>query len=100
MEQAQPLVYVTADKDPQVQAVVGIDNPKVYSTIVKSLDRDNALIVRLRSVSDKAENVTVSFPGKKPARMAVCELEEVAGQQTDGRLTLDPYGMVTLRLEY
>ena len=100
VEQAQPLVYVTADQDPQVRPVIGIDNPTIYSTIVKSLECDRTLIVRLRSVSDRAEHVTVSFPNRKPVRTTVCGLEEEAGQQTDGRLTLAPFGMVTLRLEY
>ena len=100
MEQSQPLVYVTADKDPQVQPLIAIDNRKVYSTIIKSLETDHTLIVRLRSLSDKEESVKLSFPKKTPARVSVCGREEIAGERTDGNLVINPYGQITLKLEY
>ena len=100
MEQSQPLVYVTADKDPQVQPLIAIDNRKVYSTIIKSLETDHTLIVRLRSLSDKEESVRLSFPKKIPARISVCDREEIAGERTDGNLVMAPYGQITLKLEY
>ena len=100
MEQSQPLVYVTADKDPQVQPLIAIDNQKVYSTIIKSLETDHTLIIRLRSLSDKEESVKLSFPKKTPARVSVCDREEIAGERTDGNLVMAPYGQITLRLEY
>lgn len=100
LEQSQPLVYVTADKDPGVQPLIAIDNSKVYPTILKSLDKEDVLIVRLRSLSDKEEPVKLSFPKKTPASISICNLEEVAGEKTDGALTLKPYGQLTLKLEY
>lgn len=100
LEQSQPLVYVTADKDPGLQPLIAIDNPKVYPTILKSLDKEDALIVRLRSLSDQEEPVKLSFPKKNPAAISICNLEEIAGEKTDGALTLKPYGQLTLKLEY
>lgn len=100
LEQSQPLVHVTADKDPAVQPVIAIDNRNVYTTILKSVDEDRVLIVRLRSLSDKEEPVKLSFPKKSPVRISVCNLEETAGEETDGKLNLEPYGQLTLKLEY
>lgn len=100
LEQSQPLLHVTTDKDPGVQPLVAIDNPKVYPSILKSLDEDHALIVRLRSLSDREESVNLSFPKRNPARISICDLEEIAGEQTDGKLRMRPYGQVTLKLDY
>lgn len=100
LEQSQPLVYVAADKDPQVRPLIAIDNPKVYATILKSLDTDRALIVRLRSLSDKGEKVRLSFPEKHPERVSLCIREEDPGKDYEGELMMNPYGQVTLKLEY
>ena len=37
LEQAQPLVHVTADKNPDVKPVVAVDNRDVYVTVLKSM---------------------------------------------------------------
>ncbi len=100
IEQSQPLVYVTANKDPQVQPLIAIDNPKVYHTIIKSVETEQTLVVRLRSLSDKEESITLSFPGKNPARISICNREEIKGEKTDGQLVIPPYGLLTLKLEY
>lgn len=100
MEQSQPLVYVMADKDPQVQPLLAVDNRMVYPTIIKSLETDGSLIVRLRSLSDKEESLQLTFPRKRPSAISVCNQEEIAGEPTDGRLKMAPYGQLTLRLDY
>ena len=99
LEQSQPLVYVTADKDPEVKPLIAIDNPKIYPTILKSLDKDQMMVVRLRSLSDKEESVKLSFPQKSPKRISLCDLEEIASEEVSGDLVMKPYGQVTLKLE-
>ena len=49
LEQSQPLVHVTADKDPKLTPLLSVDNEQVYATILKSTGQDQELIVRLRS---------------------------------------------------
>lgn len=100
LEQSQPLVYVPADKDPRIEPLITIDNPKVYSTIIKSPEEAHTLIIRLRSLSDKEESTDLSFPKKKPAYVFICDKEEIGGKKVDGKLMIPPYGQVTLRLEY
>ena len=101
LEQAQPLVHVTADKDPQLTPLLSVDNRSVYATILKSTDQKDELIVRLRSMSDQEETVNLSYPGKQPARVRRCSLEEIpSGEDIQGAFTIKPYGQVTLKVDY
>lgn len=99
VQQSQPLVYVTADKDPGIQPLIALDNAKVYPTILKSLDTDGTLVVRLRSLSAATENVTLSFPQKPAKRISICDVEEIAGQTIGSNVVMKPYGQLTLKVE-
>ncbi len=100
MEQSQPLVHVTADKNPKITPLVETDNPNTYITIVKSTDKDNNLIVRLRSLSDKTEMVNLTFPYKTPQKVSICTLEEEPAKTVNGSISVKPYGQATLKIEY
>ena len=100
LEQSQPLVYATADKVQVVKPVIAIGNDRVYTTILKSTDKDKELIVRLRSLSDKEESVKLSFPKADPKSLMICDREENPSRSTNGELTMIPYGQVTLQLKY
>lgn len=100
LEQSQPLVYATADKVQVVKPVIAIGNDRVYTTILKSTDKDKELIVRLRSLSDKEESVKLSFPKADPKSLMICDREENPSRSTNGELTMKPYGQVTLQLKY
>ena len=100
LEQSQPLVHVTADKDPKLTPLLSVDNEQVYATILKSTGQDQELIVRLRSLSDKEESVSLSYPGKQPSRVSLCRLEEIPGEEIRGAFSMKPYGQVTLKIEF
>lgn len=100
LEQVQPLVHVPANVAPQLSPILSIDNPMVYATILKSTDSDNELIVRLRSVSDKKEKVTLSYPGKQPYQVYICRIEENPTEELNGPFFMKPYGQVTLKIKY
>lgn len=100
LEQSQPLVYVTTDKNLELKPVIAIDNNYVYTTILKSTAKNQELVVRLRSLSDKEELVKLSFPKASPKSVMICDLEEIPGKQTNGEFIMKPYGQVTLKLEY
>ncbi len=99
MEQAQPLAHVATNDDPKIKPFIAIDNEKVYLTIMKSLADSKDIIVRLRSLSDKPENVKLTFPGGAPKSVHICKVEEKAGDEINGNVTVLPYGFVTLRVE-
>ena len=101
LEQAQPLVHVMADKDPQLTPILSVDNQSVYATILKSTDQKDVLIVRLRSMSDQEETVNLSYPGKQPSRIRRCSLEEIpSGEDIQEAFTIKPYGQMTLKVEF
>ncbi len=100
LEQAQPLVHVMSAADPAVKPLIALDNAAVYATVVKSTGRDNELIVRLRSLSDKEETVTLGYPARTPASVSLCEVEEKPSRTVKGEVTVRPYGLVTLKLTY
>lgn len=98
--QAQPLVHVMANKNPHLFPVLAIDNESVYATILKSTNHDQELVVRLRSLSDKEEQVILTYPSNQPSRVRVCRLEEIPGEEVNGPLTMKPYGQMTLKIEF
>ncbi len=97
LEQAQPLVHVMTDKNPAVKPLVAVDNDAVYVTVLKSTDRDDELILRLRSLSAEEETVRLDFPSRRPASVRRCESEEIPGAEVGSEgVKLLPYGMATL----
>lgn len=100
MEQAQPLVHVIAKNATELKAPVAIDNSNVVVSIVKDQGDGKSFIVRLRSLSDKEENVTMTYPRRTPASVHICDLGEEPSRPADGTLTLPPYGMTTLLLKW
>lgn len=100
MEQAQPLVHVITSKNPDIKPLITVDNQFAYITIIKSVEEDNTLIVRLRSISNKEENVRIQFPYKHPTQINICDLEEREGEEIDGHMIMKPYGQLTLKLKY
>lgn len=100
MEQAQPLVHVLAKNASEIKAPVAIDNPNVVVSVVKDGGDGKSMIVRLRSVSDKEEQVNVSYPRATPSGSYICEREEEPSSEFDGALSMPPYGMATLLLKW
>lgn len=100
LQQAQPLVQVAANNDPDIKSAFEIDNKKVYATILKSSDRDNELLVRLRSLSDTPETLNLSYPSRKPDKVYICQLEEDHEKEVEGPVSMKPFGQLTLKLTY
>jgi alpha-mannosidase len=100
LEQAQPLAHVAANGNPKLNPLVGVDNDRVCVTILKPTTDGKATILRLRSLSDKAENVKLAFPAGAPKSVRLCPIEETAGEPVVGTVSLLPYGLVTLRVEF
>ena len=100
LEQAQPLAHVTTNDNPNLKPLVSVDNPKVCVTILKPTADGKAAIVRLRSLSGNPETVKLSFPAGAPHAVHICPLEEIPGEPVGGSISLLPYGLVTLRVEF
>ena len=93
------MTHVTANVNPNIKPLIAVDNDKVCVTIIKSLADSKDVIVRLRSLSDKQETVKLTFPAGMPKAVHICTVEETAGEQINGSVTILPYGMLTLRVK-
>jgi hypothetical protein len=99
VEQAQPLLVTPSKNDMLLKARVVIDNPLVYATLLKTAADGKATLLRLRSLSDKQENVKLSFPAGKPKALRFCTADETPGSPASERFSMIPYGVVTLCIE-
>ncbi len=100
LEQNRPLLCVRTDGAPKAQAPVAIDNPRVFlSTAKPADDASGAVVLRLRSLSDKAEKVVLTFPAGAPKSLRHCGGDEVAKDEAQATLTLPPFGCASLRME-
>lgn len=100
LEQAQPLAHVAANNNPKLNPLVAVDNDHVCVTILKPSADGKATIVRLRSLSGNPETVTLSFPAGTPKSVRICHQEVTPGTAVSGCLTLLPYGLITLSIEF
>ena len=100
LEQAQPLAHVAANNDPKLVPLVALDNDQVFVTIIKPLGDGKATVLRLHSVSGKSESVKLTWPAGQPKSIRVCPLEETPGEHVGGDVSLPPYGVITLCIEY
>ncbi len=100
LEQAQPLVHVAANIDPKISQLVATNNDHVYVSILKPLEHKNEMLLRLRSLSDKAESVKITFPGRVTESICICSVGEEPGTQVTGAVTMLPYGISTFRVKF
>jgi alpha-mannosidase len=99
LEQAQPLAHVATNRDPKLTPLVAVDNDRVCVTILKPTAEGKNFILRLRSLSDKAENVKLSFPAHQPKSVRLCAIEELPGEPAE-TIPMLPHGMATVRVEF
>ena len=100
LEQAQALAHVAANTDPKLKPLIAVDNQRVCVTILKPGADGKSAIIRLRSLSDKAESVRLAYPGGAPQSVRLCAREETPGEPAGATVSLLPYGLLTLRAEF
>lgn len=99
LEQAQPLIATPVKEKTTVNPPVLIDNEKVFISILKTAADGKSMIIRLRSVSDKAETVNLSFPSGKPKTVRQCVADEIAGAEVGKAIHMLPHGITSLIVE-
>lgn len=100
LEQAQPLAHVAANVNPNLTPLVAVENDRVCATILKPIADGQAALLRLRSLSDGPETVKLSFPAGQPKSVRVCSVSELPGEPAAEAVSLLPYGLLTLRIEF
>jgi hypothetical protein len=100
MEQAQPLVHVTANNDPKISPLVAVDNDHVFTSILKSGTDGKTVILRFRSVSNKDETINLTWPSVMPKSLYLCEVEEQSSRKINHTVTVPANGFITLKVEW
>jgi alpha-mannosidase len=99
LEQAQPLVSFAAKNNSVQNPLVAMEgSAAVTSSILKSTTTANTMILRLRSVSNKSEQVKLSWPSGTPKAVYLCEREEISGDKISNELSVPANGMITLKV--
>jgi hypothetical protein len=99
IEQAQPLVSFAAKNNSVQKPLVAIEGSAAVSTsILKSTTTANTMILRLRSVSNKAELIKLSWPSGTPKSVYLCEREEIPGDKISNDLSVPANGLITLKV--
>jgi len=100
MEQAQPLAHVATNTDPAIKPLIAVNNDRVSVSILKASADGKAVIVRLRSVSDKSDTVKLGWPAGRPKSVTLCKVDENAGESAGDEIEIPANGFVTLRLGF
>jgi alpha-mannosidase len=98
LEQAQPILHVAANKNAISKPLVSLQgSSSVTVSIIKSTAEAGAVIIRMRSVSDKDETVKLTWPSGNPGTVNICEKEEVPGIKIADEVTVPANGLLTLK---
>ncbi len=100
LEQNRPLVPVQAGQNPVAKPFVVVDNPRVFVSTLKPSEDGQAVILRLRSLSDKPVTVKLTWPAGQPKSIHYCLADEIpAGGLIGSSVNMLPWGALTLRVE-
>ena len=101
VEQSQPLVPLATNAAPSAQPPIALDNDRVAATILKSVNNGKGMIVRLRSLSENAEIVRLSWPERSPGAARICDKGETPGTQDAKNVVSVPAkGFITLYVSW
>jgi len=99
LELNRPLLAVESAPAPMTKPPLALDNPRVFVSTLKPI-RGGAYLLRLRSLSDKAEKVTLSFPGAAPKELRTSGGDEVPGAAAEATQVLPPFGCLSLWVKW
>jgi alpha-mannosidase len=100
LETHRPLIVVQAKKNIIEKPLFSISNPKlVISTLQRTAD-NKGLLLRVKSVSDKVEQLRLDWPGARPKQMIACNADETPKEKNDNSIEIAPYGMASVRLVF
>lgn len=95
VEQCQPVITVPVRQgSSSEQPLILEGSDKIYVTVLKAGSDSDPSILRLRSISDKEETVSIRWKKLKPASVSI------NGQEIDGDITVPAMGFVTVELDY
>jgi alpha-mannosidase len=100
MEQNRPPIVIETDQNPVKHPLLAIDNPRIFVSVLKQSDDGKGVILRMRSVSETPENVTLTWPAGVPKNIRYSDYKENPGGKAGHTLSFLPYGFMTLYMEW
>jgi alpha-mannosidase len=100
MEASRPLIAVQTRHNLFSKSLVRINNERLVISTIKKTSDNKAILLRIRSISDKTETLSLDWPSGKPKEINRCTAGEEPGQPFTNTLKIDPYGMANLRLVF
>jgi alpha-mannosidase len=100
MEQHRSLLAIPAAKNLIKNSFVGISNPRVMISALRKTADGKAVLLRIRSVSNKTEKVKLTWPVTKPQKIEVCTAAEIPLKMAAEELTIRPHGTECLYLTF
>lgn len=99
LEQSQPLIAIPVKERVDMKPLVKINNDKIFISIIKTSADGKTMIIRLRSLSEKPETASLTFPSLTPKSIQTCIADEVPCEKVGTSITMLPYGITTLIIE-
>jgi alpha-mannosidase len=99
MEENRPLLAVPVAEKPVVNSWVQINTPGVVISMLKQSDDGKGMVLRLRSVSDKPENVKLNWTNGTPHKLYSCLANEKPIREITGDQTILPQGTISYYFE-
>jgi len=100
IERSQPLLVRQALPDePAAPSLFEISSPEIVVTSLMPSEDGKATMIRLHNPGEKASTFDIKWTGLRPGKVNVSSPEEVAGDPVKGRLSLPPFGILTLRAQ-
>lgn len=99
MEQIRPMIAVPVDQQYEYSPNMKLTGDEsVVVSMIKTINDGQSQIVRLRSVSDKDQEVSLAWNTRTPQRISLCKSgeEQIAG----GKIVVPAMGFATVRLEW
>ncbi|NEU08543.1 glycoside hydrolase [Flavihumibacter sp. R14] len=100
VEQHRPLIAVETAKTLANDPLVLVNNPRIMVSSLKRSADNQSVILRLRSVSEKAEQVALTWPLNKPVAVYQCLPDEKPLQSSSNTFTIPAYGLTSLRIDF
>jgi hypothetical protein len=99
-EQFQPLIATPIDETVEAAPLLEIvGNPLVFSTIFKTIDDGKSALIRLRSLSENDEMVTLNWKDKNPSGLYLYDMKDgSANEKIDGKLSVPALDFITLKV--
>lgn len=96
--QNRPLIVVPAAQNPIKKSMLLLSNPKIVVSTLQPLTDEQGVLLRLKSVSEQAEEVELTWPNNKQAVLYKSTPYGTTTEQMTGKIKLIPHELMTLKV--